>query len=225
MILFRQLREGVGMIRRICLITIGCFLSFNVFANSYLLPTPESLDNRWSVIASSGYSDFQHMYRSDGQTAIGRLALAAELLTVTQANFGLELGVQTGNRMRFAIPQGPLATLGYAVQTTMRPMFDLLVTANASPLTESLLFTQLKGGIAYRYWQIDSFRINNKSEIAGEVQAGFGYPLTEITNLNLLYQGVFGSNPKFRVNPFAETGSVSNLPIQHGVLLGLSIIA
>ncbi|KTD24680.1 MULTISPECIES: hypothetical protein [Legionella] len=211
------------MIQRMCLMTIGCFLSFNVFANSYL--PPESLDNRWTLVASLGYSDYQHMHRSEGQTAVGRLALAAELLTATQANFGLEVGVQTGNRMRFAIPQGPIAALGYAVQTTMRPMFDLLVTANANPLTESLLFTQLKGGIAYRYWQINSFRINNKAEIAGEVQAGFGYPLTEITNLNLLYQGVFGSNPRFHVHPFPESGSVSNIPIQHGVLLGLSIIA
>lgn len=216
------------MIRIMRLIAIGGFLSFNVFANSYLpstLSTPENLGNRWSIIASLGYSNYQHMYRSEGQTAIGRLAFAAELLTASQANFGLEMGVQTGNRMHFALPQNPLATLGCAVRTTMRPMLDLLITANATPLTESLLFTQLKGGITYRNWQIDSYRISNKSEIAGEVQAGLGYPLTEITNLNLLYQGVFGGNPKLRVNPFTDTGFMSSLPIQHGVLLGFSIIA
>jgi hypothetical protein len=218
----------MSMTRRIHLIVIGCFLSFNVLARSYLptlLSNSENLDNRWSVIASLGYGEYQHMYRSGGQTAIGRLAFAAELLATNQATFGLEIGVQSGNRMRLTIPQGALDTLGCAVRTTMRPMLDLLVTANATPLNESLLFTQVKGGIAYRHWQINSVWINNKSEIAGEVQAGVGYPLTEITNLNLLYQGVFGGSPKLHTNPLTETGFITSLPIQHGVLLGLSIIA
>ncbi len=216
------------MIRRIHFIAIGFFLSFNAFANSNLpsmIATPTDLDNRWSIITSLGYGDYQHMYRSDGKTAIGRFALAAELLTASQANFGLELGLQTGSRMRFVIPHGPIAIVESPVRTVMKPMLDLLITAYASPLNESLLFTQVKGGIAYRHWQIDNYRISNKSGIAGEVQAGLGYPLTEITNLSILYQGVFGGNPKFRVNPLTESGFMSSSPVEHGLLLGFSVIA
>ncbi|WP_028389040.1 hypothetical protein [Legionella fairfieldensis] len=216
------------MIRRMYLIVTGCFLSLDLLAGSYFpvtIANSENLDNRWSIIASLGYSEYQHMYRSDGQTAIGRLAFAAELLTASQATFGLEIGAQNGNRMRFAIPQGAMDILGCAVRTTMRPMLDLLITANAAPVSESPLFTQVKGGIAYRHWQINPASISNKSALAGEVQAGLGYPLTEITNLNLLYQGVFGGNPKFHINPFTETGLITNIPVQHGVLLGFSIIA
>lgn len=217
------------MIKRMCALIIGFFLSFNALANSHLLaiiPDSDELENRWSLIASLGYAEFQHIYRSDGRTVLGRLAFAAELLTISQASLGLEIGVQSSNRMRISIPQSTLGTLGYAVQTTMRPMLDLLVTANANPLSESLLFTQVKGGVAYRHWQLNDPTVTNKSQLAGEVQAGFGYPLTEITSLSLLYQGVFGGNPKFRTHPtFIEAGYVANIPIQHGILLGFSIIA
>lgn len=221
----------MSMKQRLSLIAIGCFLSFTALAKSYLpimnskSDNADNLDNSWSVIASLGYSDYQRVYRSDSNTAIARLAFAAELLTANQAAFGLELGVQSGNHMRFSIPQGTLDTLGCAVRTTMKPMLDLLITANANLLNESLLFTQVKGGIAYRHWQIDNVWINNKSELAGEVQAGFGYPLTEISNLNLLYQGIFGGSPRLHANNLSETRNMSNIPVQHGLILGFSIIA
>ena len=107
----------------------------------------------------------------------------------------------------------------------MRPMLDLLVTAQTNPLDESLLFTQIKGGLVYRHWQINSLFIYNKNEIAGEIQAGLGYPLTEIANLSLLYQGIFGGNPRPRMMSPMEPLSMTTAPIQHGVLLGFSIIA
>lgn len=222
-------KKDDSMIRRTRTIALGCVLSFNALAGGSHIPAisleSENEDNRWSIIASLGYGQYQSMYRDDGQTAIGRLAIAAELLTTRQTAFGLELGVQSGNRMRFEIPQSTLDVLGGVVRTTVKPMLDLLITANTNPLSESLLFTQIKGGIAYRQWQMDSDLINSKSELAGEVQAGFGYPLTEITSLNLLYQGVFGGNPKFHLSPLNETGRISTIPIQHGVLFGLSVIA
>jgi hypothetical protein len=190
-----------------------------------MISDSEDLGNRWSVIANLGYTEYQHTQSAGSETALGRLALAAEMLTTSQASFGLEFGIQSGNRMRLAIPQGTLTTLGTAVRTSVKPMLDLLVTAHANPVNESLLFTQNKGGIAYRHWQIDSIFVNNKSEISGEFQAGFGYPLTEITNLNLLYQGIFGGNPKIHANPSNYTAYIARLPVQHGILLGFSIIA
>lgn len=216
------------MVRVLAILLLNFSLSLSVIAGT--APSKEetnsdNIDHRLSVIASLGYGNYQRFYHSDGQTAIGRIALAAELLTTNQATFGLEFGLQSGNRMRVIIPQSTVDVLGCAVQSTVKPMLDLLVTANTSPLNESLLFTQFKGGIAYRYWQIHRDWIQNKSELAGEVQAGIGYPLSELTNLNLVYQGVFGGNSKITFNPLTEIGYVSNIPVQHGILLGISVIA
>lgn len=207
------------------LFVLGCVLSFNTLAASYLpaIEVEETHNNRWSFVASVGYGQYQNVYLNDGQTPLGRFAIAAELLTTTNTAFGLEVGVQNGNSMRFFIPPNTLDIFGDVVRTTVKPMLDFLITANTTPITESLLFTQFKGGIAYRQWQIESW-VGNRSELSGEVQAGFGYPLTEVTSLNLLYQGIFGGTPKFNPTIINES-HFSNIPIQHGVLLGLSIIA
>lgn len=214
------------MIRRIHVIILGYFLSFNVFSSAspvLMLSESESLNNRWSFMTSLGYSGTHQIHASNKHNPLARFALAAELLATTQANFGLELGLQTGSRMYLVIPQSNFTNLQNPVRSTLRPMIDLLLTAHANPVDESLLFTQIKGGLAYRYWRVDSILFNNKSEFAGELQAGFGYPLTEISNLNLLYQGIFGGNPRLYLNP-AYLGSIANIPIQHGFLLGLSVI-
>ncbi|KTC78002.1 hypothetical protein [Legionella brunensis] len=209
-------------------IALGCVLSFNALAGTYLpaVSLEETHGNRWSILASLGYGQYQHIYSDDGQTPLGRLAVAAELLTTSQTAFGLEVGVQNGNRMRVALPVHTLDVLsGGIVRTTVKPMLDLLLTANTTPINESLLFTQIKGGLAYRQWQMETDLIGNKTELAGEVQAGFGYPLTEITSLNLLYQGVFGGSPKLRQGSLGESWHFSNIPVQHGILFGFSVIA
>lgn len=204
-----------------------CFLSLNARGTQPPAVVLEEVgigDNRWSVTASTGYTEYQNMYHNDGHSVIARMAVAAELLATTQSSFGIELGVQNGRSMRLGIPHGTLDVLGGVVRTTVKPMLDLLITASSNPVTESLLFTQVKGGIAYRRWQVDSYLIGNKSELAGEVQAGFGYPITEVTSLNLLYQGVFGASPKLRTNQYMESWRLSNIPVQHGLLLGFLII-
>ncbi|MCC5014869.1 MULTISPECIES: DUF3187 family protein [Legionella] len=204
-----------------------CFLSLHAHGALPPVVVLEDVgieDNRWSVTASTGYTEYQNMYHNDGHSVVARMAVAAELLATTQSSFGIEFGVQNGRSMRLGIPHGTLDVLGGVVRTTVKPMLDLLITANSNPVTESLLYTQVKGGIAYRRWQIASYLIDNKSELAGEVQAGFGYPITEVTSLNLLYQGVFGAAPKIRANPSMESWRLSNIPVQHGLLLGFSII-
>jgi hypothetical protein len=205
----------------------GCFLSLKTsgaLSPVVVLEEAGIEDNRWSVTASTGYTEYQNIYYKDGRSAIARAAIAAELLTTMQSSFGIELGIQNGKSMHLTIPQGTLDVLGGVVRTTIRPMLDFLITASSNPVAESLLFTQIKGGIAYRHWQVDSYLIDNKSNLAGEVQAGFGYPITEVTSLNLLYQGVFGANPKLRANLFSESWHLTNSPVQHGLLLGFSII-
>jgi hypothetical protein len=205
---------------------LSCAMAFNAMAGSYLpaISLEESQGNRWSIMASLGYGQYDHMYSNDGKTPLGRLAVGAELVTTSQTAFGLEMGVQNSNHMRVKLPVEAFNLLGGVVRTTVKPMLDLLLTANTTPISESLLFAQLKGGIAYRQWQMETDLISNKTELAGEVQAGFGYPLTEVTSLNLLYQGVFGGNTKFHP-PLNDIGYFSSIPSQHGILFGFSVIA
>ena len=206
------------------LLIAGCIASLNVTAGTMgTLQATES--HRWSVTASLGDTNYQSMYSDDGQTVLGRLALGRELFAQKQFTFGLELGVQNGNSMRLNVPQATLDELGgLPIQSTVKPMLDLLVTANTLRLGTSEFFGQLKGGIAYRRWQFDDrTSINNLSNMAGEIQAGIGYPISQTTTLSLLYQGIFGGNPDFSVNATSATGSVSTIPIQQGVLLSLSL--
>ncbi|MBA2652916.1 MAG: hypothetical protein H0U73_11695 [Tatlockia sp.] len=210
------------------LIIIGCLLSFNAFTSTdspvMMISDSDYINNRWSVLGSLGYSGYQQIRTSGSQTGLARLALAREFINTSQANFGLELGLQSGYHIHLVVPPVSFPYYGRAISTSIMPILDLLITAQANPINESLLFTQIKGGIAYRHWRINNSFFENKSEISGELQAGIGYPLTEISNLNILYQGIFGGNPKIRINPFTYAGYITTLPIQHGLLLGLSII-
>lgn len=180
----------------------------------------------WSVTASIGYTDFQHMYESEGQTVLGRLAFDRALLDTQFGNIGLELGVQNGNQMRLKVDEEDLNALGGSpIQTTVKPTLDLLGTFITHPLFNTPLFAQVKGGIAYRSWQFDDrTSIDFLSNIAGEVQAGVGFAISKTANLSLLYQGIYGGNPNFVVDTTNETGSISTLPIQNGVLLSLAVV-
>lgn len=218
----------MSMILRMHFFIIGCLLSFNAFTSGdspvMMISDSDFMDNRWSVLGSLGYSGYQQIRTYGSQTGLARLALARELINTNQANFGMELGLQSGYHIHLQVSQETFPYYGRPISTSIMPIMDLLITAYANPIGESLLFTQIKGGIAYRHWGMHNSYFENKSEISGEFQAGFGYPLTEISNLNVLYQGIFGGNPKIRINPFTYAGYITNLPIQHGLLLGLSII-
>lgn len=200
---------------------IGFLLSFTLWADGYS-PSFTSQDQPWSISASLGQGNYQHMYQNDGQTAVGRVAVSNELLLTGEYAWGLELGLQSGNNMRLEIPDETLALLQWIpVHTTLGPMLDLLITAKSDPLGNSAFFAQLKGGVVYRHWKIQQSRIKELSRIAGEIQAGFGYPITALANLNLLYQGVYGGDPNVEWNN--QVIQVSNIPILHAFLVGLSV--
>ena len=198
---------------------------------SYTEPRP------WSVIGGLGYTWYDFGYHGgssaypaaqasigDGQTAFGRFAIARDLAKRHLIQFGLELGVQSGNIMRLDIPQATLDLLGgMPVQANIKPMIDLLATATTEPLVNTPAFGVLKAGIAYRRMQIDErVTVNELSQIGFELQAGLGANITDRARLALLYQGVFNGGTNFTVNTAADTGYVSNIPMQNGILLALS---
>ena len=198
---------------------------------SYIEPRP------WSVIGGLGYTWYDFGYNGgslaapaaqasigDGQTAFGRFAIARDLAKRNSIQFGLELGVQSGNIMRLDIPQATLDLLaGMPVQANIKPMIDLLATATTEPLMNTPAYGVLKAGIAYRRMQIDeSVTVNDLSQVGFELQAGLGANITDRARLALLYQGVFNGSTNFTVNIAADTGHVSNIPMQNGILLALS---
>lgn len=198
----------------------GILFSLSAFADGY---TPELLemDQPWSVTASFGNGKYQ---RTTDSNAIGRFAVDDDILLTGKYAVGLELGLQSGNRLKLDLPIETLTALEWLpMRSSLGPMFDLLVTAKSDPLGNSPIFAHLKGGVAYRSWQINNEYIHGLSQLAGEVQAGFGYPLTALASLSLLYQGVFGGEPNFVVNPTTKTAHVSNIPALHAVLLGFSV--
>jgi len=204
------------------LITFGILLSFNAIASSYF-PKSTSQDQPWSVTASAGSGNYQ-LSSNDKNTAIGRLALGNEMMLAGDIALGLELGLQTGNRMSLELPNETLAILKWTgVRTTLAPMLDLLITTKSDPIGSSSFFAQVKGGVAYRHWKIDNLPLNDISQLAGEIQAGFGYPITALASLSLLYQGVFGSNAIFQVNSYSRTEHLTGIPSLHAVLLGFSV--
>ena len=204
-------------------ITLGILLSFNAIADGYY-PELTSQDQPWSITASFGNGTYQRLNSNDGQTAVGRVALGNEMMLTGEYALGLELGLQSGNHMRVNIPKETMAVLEWLpVRSSLGPMLDLLITAKSDPLGNSSFFAQLKGGVAYRYWQIKNQPVNDLSQLAGEIQAGFGYPISALANLSLLYQGVFGNDPNLTLNTYAKTAHASNIPVLHAVLLGFSV--
>ncbi len=206
------------------LIMTGCALSLGAVAGT-MGPVIVEDFHPWLATASLGYTDYQHMHHNDGQTALGRFAIGRTLFLNDSTTFGVEMGVQNGGTMRMNIPQSTLDELGgLPLQSTMKPMLDLLATVKTTALGTSPFFIDLKGGIAYRRWQFDDrSSIKDLSNIAGEIQAGMGFPVSHSATLSLLYQGVYGGNPSFRLTAECPEGYVSTIPIQHGVLLSLSL--
>ena len=210
-------------------------LSFTTQAGNmgaYIEPGP------WSVVGGLGYTQYNFGYHGggsadpaaqasigDGQTAFGRFAIARDLARLHTMHFGLELGVQSGNTMRLDIPQATLDLLaGVPVQANIKPMLDLLATATTEPLMSQYpVYGILKAGIAYRRMQInDRVTVNDLEQVGFELQVGLGAAITERARLALLYQGVFNGSTNFTVNTAADTGHVSNIPMQNGLLLALT---
>ena len=214
----------------------GCALSFSAMAGT-MGAVADELYRPWSVIGSLGYTWYDNFYNGgptadalaqaaigDGQTALGRFAIARDLGVFKTVRFGLEVGVQNGNTARLGIPQVTLDVIGgLPVQVTIKPMLDLLATASWQPLASIPVFGLIKPGIAYRRMQLnDRVTFNDLSEVAFELQAGLGMTISDRATLSLNYQGIFDGNTTYTINSTTFTGHISNIPMQNGLLLSLS---
>ncbi len=223
------------MIKRSHLISLGCCLSFSALAGTMGTPAPVVDMHPWSVVGSIGYTYYNNT-NAGGGTPVGRLGIAKDIYNLGDAglnndvvdmsnmNLGLEFAVQNGNRMSLGASQATLNEMGgLPIWTEVKPMLDLLGTLKFAPMTDTAAFVSIKGGVAWRQWMLERDTLNNLSQAAGEVQAGVGIPVADAATVSVMYQGIFGSSAGFTVNPATGTGSVSNIPVQNGVLLSLSM--
>ena len=204
-------------------IAIGTVLSFTACAGNFL-PQLTSQDQPWSITLSAGSVNYQ-VQSNDRNSALGRVALGNEMLIAGDIALGLELGLQTGNKICLHLPKEDTLSIfkWHPVETTLSPVLDLLVTTKSDPIGSSALFAQLKGGLAYRHWKIERLPVNEISQIAGEIQAGLGYPITALASLSVLYQGIYGNTPNYLVSPYSKKENLTNIPTLHAVLFGLSV--
>ncbi|MBA2710176.1 MAG: outer membrane beta-barrel protein [Tatlockia sp.] len=174
---------------------------------------------------SVGLTRFDSVYQNDGQSVLGRLSLNSQYALSDFLALGIDLGVQNGNTMRLSISKETLDLLGgEPVSINVKPMVDLLLTAQIIPFEDGGFFGFVKGGLAYRQAQVDRNEVNDLSKFSPELQAGFGYKINDNLAIHLAFQQVFGGNPDYKVNPITERATITNIPSQKAVLLGLSLI-
>lgn len=181
-------------------------------------------DRSWSITASLGYTSYGNTYGGNGQTSMGRFAIAKDLFKLQDSSLGLELGVQSGKRFPITVSETDIANMGgLPVWTTVQPLLDVLATYKIRTFSASPIFGLLKGGLVYRRWEMDRDTVNNVYQVGGEIQAGFGYALSDTYALSLVYQGIFGGNPNFTLNPNDYTAHVDTIPAQNGIMFNFAI--
>lgn len=180
----------------------------------------ESLKSPWAITASLGMGNYEHMDANQGQTAMGRFATHYALTRY----LGLEAGIQTGNQMRFDLPQESLDILGgLSLSGIIKPQLDVLFTARTPQFSlTNPLYAQVKGGIVYRQLQMDRESINDKDEFAPEFQIGLGYEINNRLDLSLMYQYIAGKTPNIQVDALSETARIAHIPIQSALMFGLT---
>lgn len=205
----------------------SCVVLLNLATPSFAQSPPNPCP--WIFTGGLGYTKFQNAFENDGDTALGRLSIGKEFYRTdemaygSELAFGLEIGLQTGNSMRVAIPPRTDILGGLIIQTEIKPELDLLLTLRTNTLENYPIFMQIKGGIAYRQWQFEELDlIGNVSKVSPELQFGLGYLINDSAFITLSYQGIYGGSPEFVLNTSNFTVSVNNIPTQNAILLGLS---
>lgn len=182
--------------------------------------TEQAAYKPWYLTASIGMQSVQYAQKGHGETAAGRLAFHYMPIRY----LGLELGIQSGNTMRFIANKETIDILGgVGIEGQIKPIIDVLLTAQSPTLSPSFpLYASAKAGMAYRQLQMDRESLNDISQTKPEFQVGLGYRLNPHLDISVMYQYMVGANPKIHADPLTESGLVSHIPAQQAVFLGLT---
>lgn len=161
-----------------------------------------------------GYGTVLGGYKNDGDFAQGRFALGVHAKEYKWWVLGGEVGIQSGNTMRLSSsPAVVNPTTGLPPQATLKPLLDLLFTVKGQVRPDKNLYYLLKGGIAYRQFQLNdrtSTYGDGLSNVTGEFQAGLAMNVTPHVLLNAFYQGIYSNS-----NAGVSLDSAGNTPISH----------
>lgn len=183
----------------------------------------------WYAVVSGGFGVFSKMMKSDGYTPMARMALGRDVLSFKDATVGLEAGLQNGNRARIKTTGAVLAALGGpAVQSTLKPVIDLLVTVHSKMLHHGNgLGVFAKVGGALRMMQFDRTSLHNARKINPELQFGLEKDVSNQLAVNVFYQGIYGGTSRLAVTGAlgAGRGNITNIPSQQAIFIGLKLRA
>ncbi len=177
------------------------------------------------VGAYGGYGVVNGAYKNDGQTAQARLTLGISAFTYKNLLIGAELGIQSGNTMRLKASSAIISASGdLPIQSTLKPLLDLLITLKTQLVADRPLFGIAKGGIAYRQLQLNDRTSSSDSlqKINGELQIGLGYNLTQQLMLTAFYQGIYANGSAgVSIDASGDNTYIKHIPTQQAGFLGL----
>ena len=116
-----------------------------------------------------------------------------------------------------------LAAGGLPIQSTLKPVVDLLLTFKTHLTANSPLFAVIKGGVAYRELVLNDRTSSEDGErqFDGELQAGLAYNLTDHATISAMYQGIYsGGNAGIALNN-AGNVTLSRIPTQQAGFIGI----
>ena len=172
-----------------------------------------------------GYGSVLGGYKNDGNVTLGRFALGVHAKQYRKWMLGGEVGVQSGNTMRLsASPAVVDPVTGLPPQAVLKPLLDLLFTVKAQALANKPIYYILKGGIAYRQFQLEDRTVSDGdglSNVTGEFQAGLGLNITEHVFLNAFYQGIYSNRNAGVTLDSARNTPIAHIPTQQAGFLGV----
>ncbi|STX39284.1 hypothetical protein [Legionella feeleii] len=194
-------------------------LSFKSFAFD------EDCCRAWVIDGALGMAFYSGAVDKDRQSATGRISLGHVLTTQTYWQAAFEAGIQSGNTLSLHFAKEDIDALGgVEIEAELKPILDLLVSLKTETLINFPVFSWIKGGVAYRQFQVDKTAVNNLKDLAPELIAGFGYQINEQAAIHLGYQFIWGQNPQLTVDEVNETATLRHIPVQQSVMLGFSYL-
>lgn len=199
---------------------MGLFFSLPVFAE----PDADRPSIPLYVGAYSGYGHISGGYKQDGDMVQGRFTLGLHFVEYRRWTLGGEVGIQSGNTMRLSADPAIInAAGGLPIQSTLKPLVDVLFTVKAQIWESQPLFYLLKGGVAYRQLTLNdrSSSRDSLNKINPEIQMGLGFNVTERVVITALYQGIYShDNAGIKLNHVGDV-TLSHIPTEQAGLLGI----
>ncbi len=182
--------------------------------------------SKTTISASGGYGMYLRSRFSDGLTPMGRLSVARQSYHFKTIQFGFELGLQSGNHMRVKTSPAVYAALGsVAIQSTIKPLIDVLLTARkeVKSLKHAALFFKVGGAV--RTMQFDRDTLRNTTEVTPELQAGLSQAISHNVEAHVFYQVMYSGQSRLTTNAAGTAGGMTHIPLQQGVFFGMSMKA